>query len=104
MSCKPNGICHRSYRKGGSNAVHCQLQTGGKWDFCKYQYLCRQSNRYELSREADTCSLREAVFKKTTADLEKNLAETENVIAEMMPPKIEVEKTSGTKAKRKKGE
>ena len=59
MACGAKGVCKSSYRKGGSNAVHCQIQTnsGGKWDFCKHQYLCGKSNRFELSEEASTCNL-----------------------------------------------
>lgn len=53
--------CESAYRKAGKNTVHCMIQTenGGKWDFCAHQYLCLQSNRYELSKTAAACTIRQ---------------------------------------------
>lgn len=53
--------CPYIYRKGGSDAVHCAFlrDRDAQWDFCKYQYFCRQSNRYEVTAEAHTCDFRE---------------------------------------------
>lgn len=60
MACGAKGSCEYAYRKGGSNAVHCQIQTqkGGKWDFCAHQYFCKQRDRYEIAKEAEGCALR----------------------------------------------
>lgn len=53
------GGCRYAYRKGGSDAAHCRLQTGNgrKWDFCAFQYFCGQTRRYEVSDGAKTCKL-----------------------------------------------
>lgn len=59
MACKSKGNCTQAYRKGGADGIHCRIQTenGGRWDYCKHQYMCLSSNRYELSKEADICNL-----------------------------------------------
>lgn len=51
--------CAQLYRKPGKITAHCRVQTerGSKWDFCKYQYLCKVSGRYEVTRETCRCSL-----------------------------------------------
>lgn len=58
-NCGSKGACAFSCRKGGSNAVHCRIQAekGGKWDFCKYQFMCQRTNRFEMGREANSCNL-----------------------------------------------
>lgn len=57
---KEKADCPFAYRKAGSNATHCKVQAekGGKWDFCKYQYFCRNTGRYELTDEVGKCGLR----------------------------------------------
>lgn len=94
MACTAKGNCGFAYRKGG-NAVHCQIQTrqGGKWDFCKYQYLCRHSGRYELSKDATTCTLNDETAKKAAERLEEAITETKEAIPELFQPKLEIPKT-----------
>lgn len=60
VTTKEKSNCPYIYRKAGSNAVHCKVQEGRgvKWDYCKYQYFCRKSNRYEATAETNTCVLR----------------------------------------------
>ena len=58
---KEKSNCPYLYRKAGKDTIHCRVQAGrgAQWDFCKYQYFCRKSNRYEASKDAGTCALRE---------------------------------------------
>lgn len=53
--------CPNIYRKPGNDTVHCRAQAdkGARWDFCKYQYFCRQSKRYEAASGVASCNLRE---------------------------------------------
>ena len=57
MACRTTGNCEHAYRKPGKNTVHCmiQMEKKSKWDFCAHQYFCSQSQRYELSVEANDC-------------------------------------------------
>lgn len=70
MACSEKGSCVFSFRKGG-NAVHCQIQAqnGGKWDFCAHQYFCRNTNRYELSKQANMCTAPEKLKDGAAADM-----------------------------------
>lgn len=56
---KEKAHCPYLYRKNGKDTAHCQIQAkkGGRWDFCKYQYFCRQTNRYEVTQKAASCTL-----------------------------------------------
>ena len=59
MAKAENASCPNLYRKPGKDTVHCKAMTdkGARWDFCKYQYFCRASNRYETTKDAATCSV-----------------------------------------------
>lgn len=52
--------CEYLYRKPGQETAHCTIQRdkGLKWDFCKYQYLCRNTKRYETTKDVDRCPIR----------------------------------------------
>ena len=59
MAIRENTTCSYLYRKPGKDTVHCTIQRdkGAKWDFCKYQYFCRHTRRYEASKETTHCPL-----------------------------------------------
>ena len=51
--------CPMSYRKPGKDTLHCkaQINRATTWDFCKHQYFCQNTKRYEMSKEAAYCTL-----------------------------------------------
>lgn len=60
MTGKEKFNCPHLYRKPGKDTAHCkkQSESGAKWDFCKYQYLCRGTKRYEVTSAVKHCTLR----------------------------------------------
>ena len=51
--------CEYGYRKPGDVSVHCRLLMDcGKNDYCAHQYLCRVSNRWEVSNQGKSCPVK----------------------------------------------
>lgn len=54
------GNCPYLYRQPGKDTAHCKIQSdrGSKWDFCKHQYFCLGTKRYEANKDAANCTLK----------------------------------------------
>lgn len=102
MACGSKGTCKYAYRKPGKNTVHCAIQTkqGGKWEFCAHQYLCKNLNRYELSKEAEMCPLPKKIEERVIEEANEALAKAEIVFADELQPKLTVPKKKSNSAKK----
>ena len=49
--------CKHAYRKRGKNAVFCRAIEGDA-DYCGFQQMCWQTQRFEATRSASECELK----------------------------------------------
>lgn len=54
------GQCPYTKRGAGAGCLHCVLllEKNEKWDFCIKQFFCRTTGKYEVSKEAADCCVR----------------------------------------------
>lgn len=51
--------CPHAFRKRGDVSIHCEiLAQETRADYCGHQYLCRQTRRWEATKQAADCPLR----------------------------------------------
>lgn len=103
MPCGAKGTCEHAYRKPGKDTLHCDIQTaqGGRWDFCAHQYLCTNSRRYELSKEATDCPLPN---KEPAIEAAEETAKAEEAVADEPVEKPKTKKTAKKKEAVKNGD
>lgn len=49
--------CPYGYRKPGDVSVHCRKLDKMTSDYCAHQYLCRVSNKWEVSPQGKQCPM-----------------------------------------------
>ena len=50
--------CRHAYRKKGKNAVFCRA-IEGESDYCIFQQMCWQTQRFEATKSAGKCELKQ---------------------------------------------
>lgn len=50
--------CPFAYRKRGDVSLHCKKLEGDRWTQCGHQYFCRNTKRWEATKQAKDCPLR----------------------------------------------
>ena len=52
--------CPKAYRVYGKKEIFCREaeKKGARWPYCAHQYQCGRTGRYEASKDALNCPLR----------------------------------------------